>query len=135
MERTYRLEDIERSRREWADFSDEWSDYRALAGRHGILFPPEGTKWDNWEDDEPSQRAILIRAIREQPRLLRRAIQANGVASWSDVIERLLLGRDRIAIDVEQREYDWSVTKARRGAPSPIGDTLATIADSLGGDR
>ena len=126
MERTYRREDIDRSRREWADFSDEWSDYRALAGRHGILFPPEGTKWDNWEDDEPSQRAILIRAIRETPELLRAAII--GAPSWGVVIRRLLRGRDQMRDDANLHDKDdaW----ARRDELQPR-QALQTIAEIL----
>jgi hypothetical protein len=131
--RTFDRETWLRARDAWeaGRFGSEWNDWRNLAGKAGIIFPPDGTPDDPWSADSPSQRAILIRAIRETPRLLRRAITAPGVHSWSDVIERLLLGRDRIAADVEQREYDWSVTKARRGAMVPVGDVVETVRDSL----
>ena len=125
-ERTYRREDIERSRRQWADFSDEWAEYRSIAARSGILFPPDGTKWDTWEDDEPSQRAILIRAIRETPELLRAAII--GAPSWGVVVRRLLRGRDQMRDDANLRDKDdaW----ARRDELGPR-QALQTVAEIL----
>ena len=116
-------------------FGTEWADCRNLAAKAGIIFPPDGSPDDSWGDDSPSQRAMLVRAIRETPRLLRRAIGATGVRSWSDVIERLLLGRDLRMDMVDRREHDWSLTKARRGAMTTIGDTLRTITDSLDVER
>jgi hypothetical protein len=117
-------------------FGPEWSDWRGMAAKAGIIFPPSGSPDDPWSADSPSQRAILIRAIRETPRLLRRAIP--GASSWSDVIGRLLTYRDLMALDADQRETDWTQTKARRGAMVPLSDMLGTVADSLaprGGDR
>jgi hypothetical protein len=136
--RTFDRETYLAARDAWdaGGFGPEWSDWRNLAGKAGIIFPPSGSPDDPWSADRPSQRAILIRAIRETPRLLRRAIP--GASSWSDVIGRLLTYRDLMALDAEQRETDWTQTKARRGAMVPLSDMLGTVADSLaprGGDR
>ena len=92
--KTYTRSDLERSWREWdeGDFSNEWRDVRHRAAMGGIIFPPEGTKWDAWDDDAPSQRAILIRAIRETPKLLDRCIV--GASSWYEVVARLTRARD-----------------------------------------
>lgn len=132
-QRTYDQATYLRARDAWeaGRFGSEWNDWRNLAGKAGIIFPPAGTPDDSWGDESPSQRAILIRAIREQPRLLRRAITAGRVNSWSDVIERLLLGRDHLMGAVEQREYDWSLTKARRGGMVPLGEVLDPVLASL----
>ena len=126
-----------RSRDAWdaGRFGSEWADCRGQAAKAGIVFPPDGAPDDSWADASPSQRAILIRAIRETPRLLRRAIAADGVRSWSDVIERLLLGRDLRMGRVEDREADWATTRARRGAMTPLAETLGAVADSLGVER
>jgi hypothetical protein len=128
-----------RARSAWdaGRFGSEWADWRLLAAKAGILFPPDGSPDDSWGADSPSQRAIIVRAIRETPRLLRWAIGGRQVRSWGDVIERLLMGRDLMALDADQRETDWTLTKARRGAMTPISDMLGTVADSLarGGDR
>jgi len=132
--RTFSREQFEASRSAWeaGDFSAEWKPWRHLAAMEaGIIFPPDGTAWDSWDDDSPSQRAILIRAIRETPDALRSAIRSPGVRSWGDVIERVIGHRIRLAEYVERREHDWTLTKARRGAPQHIGGTLAAVVDSL----
>lgn len=125
--RTYRREDLERARAEWADFSDEWATYRTLAAHSGILFPPDGTRWDSWEVDDPSQRAILVRAIRETPDLLRRSII--GAASWGVVVRRLLAGRDDMREDADLRDRDdaWS----RRDEPT-APQAVQSLAAILG---
>ena len=114
-------------------FGPEWSDVRGMAARAGIIFPPDGDPDDSWAAEHPSQRAILVRAIRETPRLLRRAIEKPGARSWGDVVGRLLLTRDRWDDAIDRHEEAWEATKAAR--PSAVADVLATIADSLGVDR
>lgn len=101
--RTYSRADWDAAQEAWADFSPEWSEVRHQAVMRGILFPPAGTKWDSWEDDEPSQRAMLIRAIRETPKLLSSCIARSR--SWSDVIRQLMAARDewRTELNLEDR--------------------------------
>ena len=113
-------------------FGREWADWRLLAAKEGVIFPPEGTPEDSWADGRPSQRAMIVRAIRETPRLLRWAIRRPGVASWSDVIENLLEGRDRLGLEADERERDWTLEKSRRGRPVRIGEMLSVVGDSLG---
>lgn len=132
--RTYRYEDIEAARHQWdaGKFSPEWDAYRRLAANSGIIYPPDGSRWDNWEDDNPSQRAILIRAIRETPELLRSSIV--GARSWGEVIKRLLRGRDEIREDATLRERDdeWrrqDEIKPREALQS-VHAILARISDS-----
>jgi hypothetical protein len=90
--KTYSRSDWHAAQEAWADFSSEWREVRHQAAMRGILYPPSGTRWDSWEDDEPSQRAILIRAIRETPRLL--SVCLSRSRSWSDVIAKLTAARD-----------------------------------------
>lgn len=89
---TFRRADWEAAQAAWDDFSPEWHAMRQRAMRRGILYPPAGSKWDSWEDDRPTQRAILIRAIRETPTLLAQCIDQSR--SWSDVVGRLVRARD-----------------------------------------
>lgn len=132
--RTFTREQIEASRAAWdaGDFSAEWRPWRHLAAMEaGIIMPPTGTRWDSWDDAEPSERVLLVRAMRETPQALRDAIRTPGVHAWSNVVAILTRRRDRMAEAAEQREREWSVEKLRRGRPARIGETLATIADSL----
>lgn len=103
-QRTFSRADWQLAQDEWRDggFGSEWRDVRHQAAMGGIIFPPSGTALDSWEDDHPSQRAIIIRAIRETPRLLERCIA--GASSWSQVIDRLTRSRDEWR--ERQREFD-----------------------------
>jgi hypothetical protein len=87
--KTYSREDWERAQVEWEGFSSEWRDARHQAAMRGILFPPSGGPFDSWGDDEPSQRAILIRAIRETPKLL--AVAISRSQSWAQVVRIVLV--------------------------------------------
>lgn len=102
--RTFTRAELDTANEAWAegDFSPEWRDVRHRAAMGGIIYPPNGTKHDSWEDDSPSQRAILIRAIRETPRLLEASI--NGSKSWADVIRRLTGARDDWRDDLDRKE-------------------------------
>lgn len=113
------------------DFSDEWKPWRHEAAMAGIIYPPEGTKWDSWEDDSPSQRAMLIRAIRESPALLHRCIP--GAHSWSDVLERLLRSRDDWREEMRLAERVYPDERPRDiSAPMSIARILERIKDSVG---
>jgi len=135
-QRTYDRATWLRARDAWdaGGFGVEWADWRNLAAKAGVIFPPDGDPGDSWSDARPSQRAMLVRAIRETPRLLRWALTRPDLGSWGDVIGHLLTGRDTMALDADRRELDWAVTK-RTPPPAHIGAVLATVADSLGVDR
>lgn len=98
--KTYSREAWLEAQQAWkdAEFSSEWKPWRHKAAMEcGIIYPPAGTKWDSWEDDNPSQRAILIRAIREQPGVLSGCFR--GSKTWADVIAKLVRRRDEIRED------------------------------------
>lgn len=126
---------LDDSRSAWdaGGFSDEWKPWRRMAAtRAGILFPPDGTAQDSWDDDSPSQRAILIRAIRETPQLLRRSIEAPGVRTWGDVINRLLGGRDAMRDELDRAEE--LEARRRSGEPSRT-EAAEALRSILGGTR
>ena len=111
------------------DFSHEWRPFRHQAAMRGMLYPPEGTKWDSWEDDEPSQRAMLIRAIRETPSLLSEAIARSR--TWGDVIAYILRRRDdwRAEIAEHARIIDEDRPTHRQAVMS-IAQILTRIEES-----
>lgn len=131
--RTFTREQLEASRAAWdaGEFSAEWRDWRHLAAMQaGIIDPPTGTRWDSWADDEPSERAILVRAIREQPRALRAALTSGRCHTWAQVVRAIVIERDRLADAADQREHEWDVERRKR--PVPLADTLAVLRDTLG---
>lgn len=104
--RTFTRAELDAANAAWADgdFSTEWRKVRHKAAMGGLIYPPNGTQWDSWEDDSPSQRAMLIRAIRETPRLLDHCLV--GAKSWSQVIQRLTGARDEWRSDLDEKDRD-----------------------------
>ena len=118
---------LDASRAAWSagEFSDEWIPWRALAAKAaGIIDPPEGTRWDQWDDEQPSERALLIRAIRETPMTLRAALTSGKCFTWAQVVRVVLQRRDAFAEAIDRRELDDA--DRRRDEP-----TRAEAAESL----
>lgn len=105
-ERTFSREAFLHSQQLWKDggFGPEWAFYRQRAADRGFIFPPTGSKYDSIEDDQPTQRAVVYRALDETPELLVRAISL--ARSWSNVVAVLLQGRDGMREDADLREKD-----------------------------
>jgi hypothetical protein len=132
-QRTYTRQQLDESRAAWTagEFSDEWREFRHLAAMSaGIIAAPKGTKWDNWGDEDPTERAILIRAIREQPEALRRILRSGRVGAWSNVIAVLLRGRDDIADDVELAERESVQPDTRRQDVTALRGILKVLGRS-----
>ena len=129
--RTFARSDWNAAQQAWdeGEFSDEWRNVRHRAAMGGIIYPPSGSRWDSWDDDSPSQRAILIRAIRETPQLLDRCI--TGARSWSEVIDRLTRSRDewRERLRLEQQDYDDDPDE--REATVALARIIRRLGDSL----
>ena len=125
---TYTQEQMSEAEAQWEDFSGEWEPFRKRAHQSGILYPPSGTKWDQWDDDNPSQRAVLIRAIRETPQLLTWAISGAKAPTWSAVIERLFSGRDEMRTQIPKPEPSLDPTPSQ--ASYRLGEILTILRDS-----
>src|SRR5690242_12422423 len=99
--RTYSRDAFLEAKALWGagEFGPEWLFYRQVAADRGFIYPPEGTRWDSWEDAEPSQRAMVYRAIQDTPKALTEVIRQSG--SWSEVVRKLLAGRDSRREDVD----------------------------------
>jgi hypothetical protein len=117
MIRTFSKADWDAADAAWsaADLGPEWLEVRRRATLRGMLWPPHGSKWDSWDEDNPSQVAIVIRAIRETPELLLRCV--DQASSWGEVIGRLIAIRDEWQADQRRRaaveERKWAAVKAR----------------------
>jgi hypothetical protein len=110
------------------DFSDEWKPWRHEAAMRGMIYPPDGSKWDTWEDDEPSQRAMLIRAIRETPNLLHKAIAVSR--SWFDVIAYINRERDDWRAQVS-RQATWDDEHRDEADPREATVALKRIIERI----
>lgn len=124
MTRSYSREDWNTAQLDWSerDFGPEWKLFRHEAAMRGILFAPSGDKYDSWDDDEPSQRALLFRAIRDTPVLLREAIDRSR--TWGEVIAYVLRRRDEWRDELAERDRE----EARRRAEIEVGPRGATMS-------
>lgn len=111
----------------WAEgeYSAAWAPFRAAARDRGFIFPPTGTKWDGWEDDGPSQRAIVWRAIDETPELLRRCIARSR--SWAAVVRELTRERDAWRERNAAADVDDEQGPTRGEAVERLGDIVRRL--------
>ena len=91
--RTFDRATFDQARGAWkaGEFGREWIPYRQAMAERGWLWPPAGTRHDDWGAEEPSQRAVIYQAIEERPKALMSAIGRSR--SWSDAIAQLLADR------------------------------------------
>jgi hypothetical protein len=129
--RTFSRADWDASQAEWTagQFSDEWRDYRHEAAMKGMIYPPTGSRHDSWDDDSPSQRAILIRAIRETPDLTHSAIERSS--SWSAVIAYILARRDEWSADLDAKDREIARQRDREANPREAVLSLRAIIDRI----
>jgi hypothetical protein len=117
MSRTFAASDWVAAQAAWseAELGTEWAELRRRAALRGLIYPPNGSRWDSWDDDSPSQVAIVIRAIRETPDLVLSCVDRS--TSWGEAIGLLIEARDRWQRDQKRRvaadELHWAATKAR----------------------
>lgn len=109
-----------------------WAGIRKAAAARGFIYPPTGTRWDSWADDQPSQFALIARETVDNPSRLMAAITCSF--SWAQVIHRLVRQRDDIWEDTELRERDaaWDRTlqPSHSEAAMTVGQILRRMADS-----
>lgn len=129
--RTFSQADWTRALAQWeaGHFSDEWRPWRHRAAMRGMIYPPDGSRHDSWDDDSPSQRALLVRAMRDTPRLLEMAIDHSR--SWGEVIRYVLSQRDEWREELNARHAADPEARSRyRGPVQSIGQILERIWDS-----
>lgn len=131
--RTYDRETYLRMQRAWADFGPEWTSARQLCALAGYPFPPSGSPTDDRDDTEPSQRAIVYRALDFRP--LRTLDTIRTSRSWSEVVRKILAEEGRLREDAtwRARDDDWerAAEIGPREAVLTVGSILERVRESL----
>ena len=109
----------------------EWRHLAATVA--GIIAAPQGTRWDSWGDEDPSERALVARAIEDSPSLLRSVLRSGRVHSWAQVVRALLIERDELGDTAVRREREWLDRKVEPMVP--LRSIAQTIMDSLDRDE
>lgn len=128
--RTYRREDWLASRELWDDFDNEWRKVRELAAQRGFIYPPSGTRHDDRDDAEPSQRAIVYRALQDNPTELLAIVGRSS--SWSGVVDRIIALEARLREDANYRDKDAEYDRDGRPTHVESAQALKRILDRIG---
>jgi hypothetical protein len=108
--RTYSKGDWIAAQQAWDDgeFGYRWQAIRRLAADRGFIYPPSGTIHDDREAENPSQRAIIWRALEDNPTELDRIMRRSY--SWGQVVDGIIGLETRLRQDADeaQRDDDWS---------------------------
>lgn len=127
--KTYSRADFEEGRRQWADFGPEWAEVKRLSS-DWTVFPPSGTRHDDRDAESPSVRAIVYRALIDNPSGLRKILCR--VKSWNGVVASIIGLETRLRLDADDLERDTAFD--RRGDPDHIesAQALAAILKRIG---
>lgn len=132
-QRTYSAADYHEAQRQWntGSYGPEWEPWRRLAQRAGLLYPPKGSVHDTWDTPSPSQRALVVRAMREMPQTLRWAL-GRSVQSWSDVLTAVHAERDTLRQSIEADEAPATPAPGHREAAMSLAAVFERVATSIG---
>ena len=129
MTRTYSRDDWFRAKAEWEDFDYHWNTIRQLARDAGMIFPPSGTKHDDRDAENPSQRAIVYRALIDNPRELHKIIAR--CRSWNGVVASIIGLETRLRLDADDLERDVRFDKARDPDHIESAQALSSILNRI----
>lgn len=132
--RTFDRDTFLRARDLWetGDFGWRWQAVRKIAAERGYIFPPNGTIHDDRDAEPPSQRAIVFRALLDNPTYLERIVRRSS--SWGEVVDGVIGMEKRLADDADdlQRDTAWERKDEPSGreATFSLKQILTRIGDS-----
>ncbi len=105
----------------WKDFDWEWEAIRRVAYEAGFIYAPEGTKWDDRAAESPTQRAIVWRALQDNPTKLTAIVRRSH--SWGQVVSGIIGMEASLREDANDlaRDTAWS----RQDEPDHRQSTMA----------
>ncbi len=133
--RTYSRETYIGAKAAWDDgqFGPEWREVRRISWARGFPYPPEGTREDDREVENPSQRAIIWQALDWRPEKTVEIVRTSK--SWWQVVERIMAQEEglREDADIGQKEADYERAERPEGreAVQALGRIFTRISDSV----
>ena len=130
--KTYSRDTYTRARQAWRDgnFGREWWPVARLARDRGFIFPPDGTAHDDRDDEHPSQRAIVYRAIRDNPTRL--ATIVGRSRSWTQVVIGIISMESGLREDAALLEDDAAWERKDFPDRKAAAETIGAIMRRLG---
>lgn len=116
----------------WDDgaFGWEWAEVRRIAGERGFLYPPAGSEHDDRDSDEPSQRAIIYAALRDNRSKVIGLVARSH--SWSQVVDKIIGLEVRLREDADLSERDAEWDRERRPTYREAVQSIAAIVARIG---
>lgn len=132
--RTFDKETYLAAKRAWdtGGFGPQWREVRAISWEYGYPYPPSGDPYDDRDDPEPSQRAIIWRALDYRP--IGTIAIVRESRSWHEVVERIIAEEHRLKGEADHHDELASEERAsrptHRDAVSALAEILKRIDDS-----
>jgi hypothetical protein len=125
--RLFNRHSFEQAQREWraGEYGPEWEPFRLAAAHQGFIHPPGGERFDSRDDQFPSRRAIVWRAIEDNPRALMRII--NRSRSWTEVVAGIIELEGRIRSEIDEQEREVAVRRVRDPERNVAAESLGQI--------
>lgn len=106
-----------------------WQAIRRAAAERGFIYPPCGSAEDDRDAEKPSQRAILWRALEDNPVAL--VAMVGRSRSWSQVVDAVIGLEDRLRADAREADaidlYERADDPTHKEATMTLGDILTRI--------
>jgi hypothetical protein len=127
--RTFNRTDWLASQEAWKSFGWQWQRIREAAAAKGFIYPPLGTAHDDRDADNPSQRAIVWRALNDNPTALYAIVGRSR--SWSDVVDAIFGLEARLREDAGLSEKDAAFDKDREPTERDSASTIASMVERI----
>lgn len=128
-DRTFSRDDWLAAKESWSSFGHAWHGLRQRAALNGMIFAPSGTAHDDRDAESPSQRAIVYRALQDNPGALYAIVGRSR--SWFDVVDRVIGLESRLREDADLVERNVRFDKEREPDEREAVVSLKYIVDRL----
>lgn len=130
---TYSRATYQEAQAAWADgdYGWQWQAIRRIAADRGFLYPPSGSAHDDRDAEQPSQRAIVWRALQDNPTATEAIVRRSR--SWSQVVDQIigLELRLRDEAGLTERDAAWGRDDpTHRESVLSLASILGRIEDS-----
>lgn len=132
-ERTFSRADWIASSETWLDYGPRWAHIRHVARQAGMLYPPAGSIQDDRDAAQPSQRAIVWRALEDNPAELEAIVRRSR--SWSGVVDRIIGMEGRLRADADYAERDAAWDRDQAPDHREAAMSLAAILERIEASR
>jgi hypothetical protein len=114
---------------ESGDYGYRWQSIRRLAAARGFIFPPNGTQHDDRDSDPPSQRAIIYRALFDNPGLVEAIVRRSS--SWGQVVDGIIGLERRMADEADEADRDGAWQRKDEPTGRQAASSLKAIIDRI----